>query len=421
MANLSQIALSTAHFRTSDKFPTLCTVTVDGTRPSISGIPPQTVDQNEWKLPYFDVRHGSTSLLRLHTLDIYFWTLADANFFLSNVRALLAPNQLDLIANAAPAAHEAMVSPVVQQLENIAISDPTYHNGQARDSRRDSNIPQAQTSTQSFPTFMGPPPNNSTTPVSPLTGSPAPPIPRVQEQQVDFKPLAYNPAAPAPPEPIKHREKTPPPPDAETGTGLATAAAVDHHQYISTEPDTLPAGFVSSQPPPVSAQVYGGSGIRSASYSPPTVSTGPGTNPSTLTNLTNYQSGGLSFAPPPPPQPSTSVSLGTVSTVAPYSSDTHARYYTPATNPQSSTHQQYPPQYADYAQIPPPSGGYFTHSYNPPQQAPAAGSEYDIHRQVYRPTEAENAHAYNKQKQNEAKSGLEKGVGKFWKKLERKL
>ena len=45
--------------------------------------------------------------------------------------------------------------------------------------------------------------------------------------QADFAPMAYNPAAPPAPEPIAHREKTPPPPDAADGTGLAAAAAAD--------------------------------------------------------------------------------------------------------------------------------------------------------------------------------------------------
>src|SRR6202035_5450334 len=88
--------------------------------------------------------------------------------------------------------------------ENVAISDPSYHNGQTRDSR---------TSSTAFP---GPP--ISATPQS--------------QESANFAPMAYNPAAPAAPEAIKHREKTPPPEDGAANP-LAAAAISDQAQNFN--------------------------------------------------------------------------------------------------------------------------------------------------------------------------------------------
>ncbi|KAI4120313.1 MAG: hypothetical protein LQ341_007561, partial [Variospora aurantia] len=103
----------------------------------------------------------------------------------------------------------------VQKLENVAIEDTNYQDGKTRSSR-----PAAAT--------FSPPPT------APSVDRQVPPKSNDQET---FKPLAYNPAAPPAPEPIKHREKTPPPPDAETeGTGLSAAAYNDHaHSLVVTQ------------------------------------------------------------------------------------------------------------------------------------------------------------------------------------------
>jgi hypothetical protein len=61
-------------------------------------------------------------------------------------------------------------------------------------------------------------------------GLPGPPPPPQQSQEpAGFAPLAYNPAALAAPEAIKHREKTPPPEDGAANP-LVAAANLDYGQ-----------------------------------------------------------------------------------------------------------------------------------------------------------------------------------------------
>jgi hypothetical protein len=96
--------------------------------------------------------------------------------------------------------------------------------------------------------------------------------------------------------------------------------------------------------------------------------------------------------------------------------------------------QHVQPQYPDYlaAGQPPaaaPPGGFSAYSYGqaqPPQ--PAAGG-YDIHNQVYRPTEAEH-HTHHHSKPSKSSGSqhkpshtekIEKGFGKWMKKVEQKL
>lgn len=87
-----------------------------------------------------------------------------------------------------------------------------------------------------------------------------------------------------------------------------------------------------------------------------------------------------------------------------------------------------------------PIGGYSTYSYDQPQRTHSGsvgsggGSEYDIHSQVYRPTEAEAKSHYFKDAQKAMKNPgqrpgkledraarVEKGVNRFLKKLEKRL
>ncbi len=177
-----------------------------------------------------DPRDEGKFLFKLHTVDMYFWTAEDARMFVDSTKKILRPEQLqELHAPQAPAAYEGLMSPVVQQLENVAFKDPAYSNGQTRDSRT-SSIPVPRP-----PAASGAPGNSN-----PETSKTAP------EQPATYAPLAYNPAAPAAPEPIKHREKTPPPPESEMGTGLSAAAYADHGY---AQP---PGQFQSS--PPLSSQ-----------------------------------------------------------------------------------------------------------------------------------------------------------------------
>jgi hypothetical protein len=118
------------------------------------------------------------------------------------------------------------MSPVVQQLEKAAIITPAavplppapmqVTAPVARRTASGTNsVVSAVSGTSGLPS---PPPANS-------QGSPAP--------DPTVFPMAYNPAAPAAPEPIAHREKTPPPLDAETGTGLGQAAVHEHGSAVA--------------------------------------------------------------------------------------------------------------------------------------------------------------------------------------------
>jgi len=145
------------------------------------------------------------------------------------------------------------MSPVVQQLENAAISHQPHRT--------------ASTSTsQSFPP---PPPNPAHT-----NGTPGPTSPAATQQT--FAPVAYNPAAPAAPEQRMHREKTPPPPDADSGTGLNGAAQHEQPGYYGGPPQ-------------------GGFGPQSTPYMPGP----PGAHPQPGIHRTSTM-GSLGSMPPPP-------------------------------------------------------------------------------------------------------------------------
>jgi hypothetical protein len=97
------------------------------------------------------------------------------------------------------------------------------------------------------------------------------------------------------------------------------------------------------------------------------------------------------------------------------------------------------PQYPDYlaaGQPPPPTGGYanyhYGHASQPAVGVPPAASPhnpYDIHNQVYRPTEAEHqTHHHSKpskssssHKEPSTVERIDKGLGKFFKKVEKKI
>jgi len=102
--------------------------------------------------------------------------------------------------------------------------------------------------------------------------------------------------------------------------------------------------------------------------------------------------------------------------------------------------QHIQPQYPDYlaagsSSPPPPMGGYATYNYGHPAQQPggspaAAGKPYDIHNQVYRPTEDEYHTHHHQHKPSRTSSAhhqpstserFEKGVGRFFKKIEKKI
>jgi hypothetical protein len=359
---------------------------------------------------------------------MYFWTKEDAVHFVNSVRRMLPQHQITLLDEPnAPPPHVDDMSPVVQKLENVAISDPSYQQGQTRSSR---------TATSSFP---GPP--ISATPQS--------------MESSNFAPMAYNPAAPAAPEVIQHREKTPPPEDGAANP-LVAAASSEHGQTYGQpfqQPGMFSPGFSGppSQPasqgsyfpgPPAAPASYGANAAHTSSAAAPSP---PQSQPVQSPFAQHFQH---SFAPPP-----------TAPAVAANNSSPHT--YTPANpppGPPAYTQQsQHIPvtQYANYPGSPGMSPGMSTPGLTSPgfpspaiySPAPPGGfaqfnyaqtnpalsgtkpmsTDYSIHQQVYRPTENETIKHNSKPakaprgKLEERAGQLEKGVGGFLKKLEKRL
>jgi hypothetical protein len=363
-----------------------------------------------------------------------------------------------------------MVSPVVQNLENVAISDPVYKQGQ--------HDPVSETTHQ--PVQLPPPPPvaanqslprtqaASTSPTS-ATASAGGRSSTNPANATNYTPLAYNPAAPAAPEPIAHREDTPPPPDAADGTGLSAAAKHDHYapqphpQTYGSPPIAQPGyGQYAASPPPSFGPHAASSPIPSfgpqAAASIP-ASFGPHAAPShTPLQTSPRTSVSTSFGPPPTNASSDSSRHPSVAaqTYVPHASgadpNSHIFGQPPVQTPGTQFYQSLgdqphkalqhvQPHYPDYlaaGQPPPPPashgeappfGGYSQYNYNQSQPGPTPGGAYDIHSQVYRPTEVEHkTHHHNKPSKSSNSDRkpsriekVEKGFGSFLKKVDKKL
>ncbi|RAQ68934.1 RNA recognition motif-containing protein [Aspergillus flavus] len=425
-------ALDQVYLRHSTQFPTLCTLIVDGRPPSQGAQafpPPANASPHEWLLPSTDPR-GEDKELRLHTLDIYFWTSDDADNFLNLMENYLSPPQIETDRHPYPPPPQASVSTVVQQLENVAITDPAYQNGQTRNSQSES-TPSSPPPTQTFsiPSNLPPPPPLGGPPTTAQkTTNGTPPATEERNDPAQYTPLPYNPAAPAAPEPIQVREKTPFPIDGGDGTGLAAAAAVDSGAPFTPPsqitggggfaspptsqglPYTMPGSYAS--PPPSAGLTHSGSfSSRSSIQSPPSI---PSYTPSFLAGVggghqsNSHQPVTMSFAPPP--------------------KDPNAHLYGQTQNLYGGQ-----PQIQPASPPPPPIGGYSNYSYDKVAVQQPVANDYDIHRQLYRPTEAEvNSHSQKiaqKSIQNpgrprnleERAHRMESSVNRFLKKLEKKI
>lgn len=358
-------ALSNSHIQYSYKHSNLITLTVEF-------IPGQSPNSKEWRLPAFDEWNKNKYLYKLHTIDLYFWTQEDALLFLNSVRRILPYSQVTVADEPVPSsAHQSAMSPVVQNLEKVAITDPSYQHGQTRDSK----------GSVSFP---GPP-------------SAAPP----QRDPTAFAPMAYNPAAPAAPEVIAHREKTPPPDDGVANPLAAVSASDQGIVQYSSQAMRQPQGSYFPGPPQVAGlqspyrQSLSSTGLQSPYGS-------------------SHTQHPTSFPPPPPPQPTASAG----SSQQPFAQQ--------ASQDQSSNIS--PPQYSNHPgsspmQSPPP-GGYS--SYNYTKQPQQATQDHSIHQQVYRPTEFEASSQFHgpkkepKGKLEDKAEKTEKKVTGFLKKMEKK-
>lgn len=358
----------------------LVTITVDG----VQGAP---FDQNQWHLPTYDPRNENKYHYKLHSLDVYFWTQADALQFVNGVRRVLPPSQVDVLDEPGPPVHAPPshshhhdVNPLVQKLERAAIS------GSSRGTPN---------SSQGMPSFAPPP-------VSAVHGSSEPPT--------SFQPMAYNPAAPAAPEPVRHREKTPPPPEDDGYDPLRAAVAVDHAQPYTPGygpngplspgfPGPPTAGLTSPGfPPSQFGHLQRSATMPAGGLASPGL---PLASPGLASPYSSNFPGSPGFAPPPPPPPASS----------------QAR-------PTGPPHTQSQP----VVQSPGlPPGGFSNYNYsNPVGGGIPQGSGYDIHSQVYRPSEHEHNVKYKPKPEERSKMGqnadrLERGVTGMFKKFEKKF
>jgi hypothetical protein len=105
---LTRLDLDTAKFSQSHTHPTLCTIVVDASTHRKSATPP---NEHHWRLPSTDTRDEGKFLFRLHTIDLYFWTVDDAALFVRSAQATLAQEQLNVEAAPGPEPHEEVMSP----------------------------------------------------------------------------------------------------------------------------------------------------------------------------------------------------------------------------------------------------------------------------------------------------------------------
>ncbi|CAK4031674.1 Hypothetical predicted protein [Lecanosticta acicola] len=404
--------LNAATVQYSHLQPTLFTIVVH---------PAAVQDQSMWHLPGFDERNQQKYMYKLHTIDLYLWTERDANSFLGHLKTILSREQLDIKnapASSTPhAEHRDSMSPVVQQLEKTAIG---------------SAFPPRAISAVSAHSLPGPPTPASAESLKPVT------------------PLAYNPAAPAAPEPVQYREKTPPPPDDGTGTGLNNAAKYDtvpqqpyapgsyqnsaqttpHNAYFSGPPQHRSISSQSSFPGPPGGVPPPPQQQRTPSFGPMAQSTVPQPPPSNQTPFSRESSYGAAQAQTQyanynpqqqtqyanyPGSPGFNSQLPPTPSAPPaYSAGPLQSPGLPPPPPQQHQHLQQQQQ-QQQGQQQTPGGGYSNYSYSAAQNAQAGDVNThgaytgDMHSQVYRPTEAEATSHHPKPRRTQTGSASTEG------------
>ncbi|KAI0160674.1 hypothetical protein GGR57DRAFT_490324 [Xylariaceae sp. FL1272] len=351
----------------------LVTITVEG----VVGPP---IDPSQWHLPTYDPRNENKYHYKLHSVEIYFWTQDDALQFVNGVRRVLPSQQVEVADEPAPPshshAHSQDIHPLVQKLEKAAISD-------SRPQQSD------------IPSFAPPP----------TTGSSG-----QNDSPQSFAPMAYNPAAPPAAEQYRHREKTPPPED-DGNHPLVAAMARDQAGPFSPgygqTTFSAPPGTAGLPPP-----TYGG--LTSPGLPTPGIAS-PGFPPSQYAHLQRSAT-------------TPAAGLASPGLTSPYGANfPGSPGFAPPPTAQTQQHTPHPVQSPGLP--PPPPGGFSQYNYqNAPQQA---SMDYNIHQQVYRPTEQEHGLAakyngYKPKTEGQSKLGenaqrLEKGVSGMLKKFEKKF
>lgn len=379
---------------------------------TVEGVPGPPIDQSQWHLPTYDPRNENKYHYKLHSLDIYFWTQTDALQFVNGIRRVLPASQIEVADEPGPPpshhaySHSQDVNPLVQKLEKAAISDPRV---------------QQQ---QNMPSFA-PPPSAAAAPSSGSARNESPP---------SFVPMAYNPAAPPEAERYQHREKTPPPPEDDGHNPLVAALARDQGAAPPFSPGygqttfSAPPGAPSFPGPP--PQPYN-PGPTSPGL-PPSAIGSPGLPPTQFGHLQRsvtipVVSGATNLASPGLTSPYGANFPGTPG--LPPTQQQLQQYPNQQYQPQNQQHQPTPPPIQSPGLPPPPPGGYSQFNYNAAPQMGGGGSEYNIHQQLYRPTEQEHAAKYAEYKPKpegtQSKLGqnaerLERGVTGLFKKIEKR-
>ncbi|KMU80384.1 hypothetical protein CISG_02235 [Coccidioides immitis RMSCC 3703] len=341
-------SLGATLLRNSDKFPTLFTLTVNAQRQSVSGEQPGQLATNEWSLISGHPHDTSGTLHKLHTLDIYFWTVDDAGLFLATVRRILDPSQIDIIATQ-PSQQTSSMSTVVQQLEQAAISDPGYQN----------NYPGRTSPTSS--TNLPPPPPGAP-PVKSASTVAQPPTAQVSSSESPRS---------------NHRIKKPKTmrlglhPAAPAGSCSSSRARHTFHALPGSPGLTQP-----QSPPPHSSGLSFGPTSGPVTTGPPASGPPAPLNyaqqpPSQEPNIGIYRQ--QSFGPPPGAE--------NYSQAQQFQQQHAVAYSQPQTPPAIyGQHQAYQPQSQPHPQQPQvPISGYSDYSYGQPQQT--MGNAYDIHNQ----------------------------------------
>ncbi|KAK3393556.1 hypothetical protein B0H63DRAFT_19558 [Podospora didyma] len=359
---------------------------------------------DEWHLPTYDPHNQNKYHYKLHSLDLYFWTQQDALEFVNGIRRVLPPAQCEILDEPGPPPRQyADVSSVVQKLERAAI---------AADS--DSSIATPPSTVSQNPSngggglyFAGPP-------ISAVSGTgdhtpPPPPPPPPQ-----FVPMAYNPAAPAAPEQVRHREKTPPPEDG-VANPLHLTLANDAQTPFS--PGLVPSGVGPLSPgiPPPNHQYLQGAPSFPA---PPQHSvTSPGFAPQGFGALgaMGGHPHGLSSHPPAHPGLSRAATMPVHAATSPgVASPFGAGGYTPGsptpTLPGAAAGTTSAPPAPAVA--PPPAA----QPYNP-----ATASEYAVHQQWFVPESQYKPKQEVRGKVEENAGKLERGVTGMLRKFEKKF
>ncbi|KAI1764723.1 hypothetical protein GGR53DRAFT_304196 [Hypoxylon sp. FL1150] len=364
----------------------------------VEGIPGAPIDPSQWHLPTYDPRNENKYHYKLHSVDIYFWTQADALQFVNGVRRVLPAVQVEVADEPGPPplpyghsqSHDA--NPLVQKLENVAISDPRYSS------------PKPTTLPQGIPSFA-PPPTAADAGLDSKGVSPQ-----------SFAPIAYNPAAPPAAEQRVHREKTPPPED-DGRDPLVAALARDQ-----APPYTPGYGATNFSAPPGAAGLPGPpmahpSGLVSPGLPTPGIAS-PGFPPPQYAHLQR------STTMPAP-------GMASPALASPYGAKfPGSPGFAPP--PQQLQHHSTPPPVQSPGLPPPPPGGFSQYTYGsaPQQQQVSGAPDYSIHQQLYRPTEYEHAVKYGgykpKPEGGQSKLGqgaerLEKGVTGMLKKFEKRF